>query len=158
MKRSHEAGIGFGITSGVITPLGLMVGLYSGTQSSLIIIGGLLTIAVADAFSDALGIHVSKEANGDYSTKEIWEATISTFFSKLLVSLTFVVPFFFFSVLPAMWISIVWGVLLLGLFSYFIASKRCESGSLAVIEHLGIAALVVVITYLLPIFIKSLAV
>ena len=158
MKRSHEAGLGFGITSGVITPLGLMVGLYSGTQSSLIIIGGLLTIAVADAFSDSLGIHVSKEATNDYSTKEIWEATISTFLSKFLVSLTFILPFFVFSVVPAVWISIAWGAFLLSLFTYFISRRRNENTLLAIMEHLGIAGFVLVITYVLPIFINSLAV
>lgn len=37
----------------------LMAGLHSGTHSRAIVIGGILTIAIADAMSDALGIHVS---------------------------------------------------------------------------------------------------
>ena len=56
MKESLKTGITFGLTSGVITTLGLMVGLHSGTGSRIAVIGGILTIAVADAFSDALGI------------------------------------------------------------------------------------------------------
>ncbi|MFB6357478.1 MAG: hypothetical protein ABEJ96_00270, partial [Thiohalorhabdaceae bacterium] len=61
MRESLRAGLNFGMTSGVITTLGLMVGLHSGTRSALAVIGGILTIAVADSLSDAMGVHVSKE-------------------------------------------------------------------------------------------------
>ena len=53
MKHSLKVGISFGMTSGIITTLGLMVGLHSGTNSKLAVIGGLFTIAIADAFPDA---------------------------------------------------------------------------------------------------------
>ena len=56
MKPSFKTGFSFGLTSGVITTLGLMVGLHSGTHSRSVVIGGILTIAVADAMSDALGM------------------------------------------------------------------------------------------------------
>ena len=62
MKDSLRTGICFGLTSAVITTLGLMVGLHSGTHSRLVVLGGILTIAIADAFSDALGIHMSEES------------------------------------------------------------------------------------------------
>jgi len=63
MKKSLKTGISFGLTSGTITTLGLMIGLNSGTNSRGIIIGGILTIAIADSLSDALGIHISEEAD-----------------------------------------------------------------------------------------------
>jgi len=52
MKRSFRIGFSFGLTSGIITTLGLMVGLYSSTNSQLVVIGGILTIAIADSLSD----------------------------------------------------------------------------------------------------------
>jgi len=55
MKDSLRTGISFGLTSAVITTLGLMVGLHSGTHSKIVVLAGILTIAIADAFSDALG-------------------------------------------------------------------------------------------------------
>ena len=61
-KHSLRIGFSFGLTSGIITTLGLMVGLHAGTHSRLAVIGGILTIAIADAFSDALGIHISEES------------------------------------------------------------------------------------------------
>ena len=50
MKDSLRTGISFGLTSAVITTLGLMVGLHSGTHSKIVVLAGILTIAVADAF------------------------------------------------------------------------------------------------------------
>ena len=84
MKHSLKTGLCFGLTSGVITTLGLMVDLHSFSGSKLVIIGGIFTIAIADAFSDALGLHVSEEAEDIHSDREIWESTISTFFSKFV--------------------------------------------------------------------------
>lgn len=155
MKRSHKSGLGFGATSGIITPLGLIVGLYSGTQSMAIIVGGILTIAIADAFSDALGVHVSKEADRGYSIKEVWEATLVTFFSKFLFALMFVVPFLLFHVWTATVFSVLWGMTLLAIFSYFIAKTRNGNPWWAIGEHVGIGVFVVVITYYLPTLIKA---
>ena len=67
MKHSVKTGFTFGLTSGIITTLGLMVGLHSGTHSPRAVIGGILTIAIADAFSDALGIHLSEESRNIHS-------------------------------------------------------------------------------------------
>ena len=54
MKHQLKVGLSFGLTSAIITTLSLMVGLISGTESKMVVIGGILTIAIADAFSDAL--------------------------------------------------------------------------------------------------------
>lgn len=71
MKNSWRTGFCFGLTSGIITTLGLMVGLNSGTYSALVVAGGVVTIAIADAFSDALGIHIAKESENHHTVKEI---------------------------------------------------------------------------------------
>jgi len=76
MGHSLKTGFSFGLTSGIITTLGLMVGLHSGTHSKLAVTGGILTIAIADAFSDALGIHISEESKNKRITKEIWQTTV----------------------------------------------------------------------------------
>jgi VIT1/CCC1 family predicted Fe2+/Mn2+ transporter len=154
MKRSHKAGLGFGITSGIITPLGIIVGLYSGTQSLVIVVGGILTIAVADAFSDSIGVHVSKESDHQYSTREVWEATITTFISKFLFALMFVIPFLVFPVRTGVIISVIFGTTLLAILSYFIARARDGNPWLAIGEHVFIASLVIVITYYMPVLLR----
>jgi hypothetical protein len=99
MKDSLRTGISFGLTSAVITTLGLMVGLHSGTNSKIVGLAGILTIAVADAFSDALGIHFSEEADNTRTAQQVWGATLVTFLTKCVFALTFAVPVIFFSLL-----------------------------------------------------------
>jgi hypothetical protein len=82
----------FGLTSGVITTLGLLVGLSAGTSSRTAVVAGILTIAVADSLSDALGIHMSEESEGVHAPREVWVATLATFGAKLVMALTFATP------------------------------------------------------------------
>jgi VIT1/CCC1 family predicted Fe2+/Mn2+ transporter len=147
MRHSIKTGFSFGLTSGIITTLGLMVGLHSGTHSKLAVIGGILTIAIADAFSDALGIHVSEESENKHSTKEIWEATIFTFAAKFIFALTFLVPVLYFPLGTAIIVSVIWGLSLLTVFSLYLAREQGEKPWKVVGEHLLIAMLVIVITH-----------
>ncbi|MEM4263494.1 MAG: hypothetical protein QW666_01185, partial [Candidatus Woesearchaeota archaeon] len=61
MKIQYRKGFGFGLTSGVITTLGLIVGLDASTQSRFAVLAGIFAIAISDACSDALGMHISEE-------------------------------------------------------------------------------------------------
>jgi VIT1/CCC1 family predicted Fe2+/Mn2+ transporter len=147
MKHSLMTGFSFGLTSGIITTLGLMVGLHSGTHSRLAVLGGILTIAVADAFSDALGIHISEESENRHSTAEIWMSTISTFASKFIFALTFVVPVILCELSTAIMISIIWGLSILCILSFFMARRQQSKPLNAVLEHLVIAVAVIVATH-----------
>lgn len=147
MRSSLRKGIGFGLSSGVITTLGMIVGLHSGTHSTAIVIAGILLIAISDAFSDALGIHISEESALKNNHKEIWEATISTFFSKLCFALSFVVPFLLFSLTTAIVASIAWGFFVIIIFSYYLARKQKIRSYKVIFEHLLIAMAVIVITH-----------
>lgn len=144
-----KTGLSFGLTSGVITTLGLMVGLYSSANSKIAVIGGILAVAVADAFSDAAGIHISEESEGRHSAKEIWQATAATFISKFLVASTFVLPVLFFSLDRALILSVIWGLVLISGFSFFISKDKGIGLYKAVFEHLSITALVIVSAYYL---------
>ncbi len=147
MKHSLKVGFSFGLTSGIITTLGLMIGLYSGTHSKLAVLGGILTIAIADAISDALGIHISEESENKHTAKEIWESTISTFFSKFIFASTFIIPVLLFELSTAIVVSIIWGLSLLSILSFSIAKKQKGKPWKAVAEHLIIAVVVIVVTY-----------
>lgn len=155
MKKSFRTGFSFGLTSGIITTLGLIVGLYNGTGSKVAVIGGILTIAIADSFSDAMGIHVSEEEKGSLSNKGIWESTISTFLTKFIFASTFVIPVLLLSLGQAIVACIIWGLLLLGVFSYYIGKKQKGNPWHVVGEHLFIALLVIVLTNLAGNFIAS---
>jgi len=155
MRHSLKIGFSFGLTSGIITTLGLMVGLHSGTHSKLVVIGGVLTIAIADAFSDALGIHVSEESENRHTTREIWESTICTFATKLIFAVTFVIPILLFELTTAIIVSIVWGLSLLGVFSFYIAKGQRVNPWRVITEHLLIALVVIITTHYLGHWIGS---
>jgi len=147
MKLSIRKGFSFGLTSGIITTLGIIVGLHSSTYSTLVVIGGIVVIAIADALSDALGIHISEESEIKHSTREIWESTISTFLSKFVFALTFIVPFLLFSLSTAIIASVIWGFSLIIMFSLYLAKQENLKPYKVVLEHLVIAIMVVVITH-----------
>ena len=147
MKDSLRTGISFGLTSAVITTLGLMVGLHSGTQSRIVVLAGILTIAVADAFSDALGIHISEEAENIHSAKEIWGATVATFLTKFLFAMTFLIPVLFISLSVAIIVNLIWGLSILTVLSYIIARSQGKPPWKIVSEHLFIAIVVIAATH-----------
>lgn len=148
MKLSLKTGLSFGLTSGVITTLGLIVGLNAGTHSKLAVVGGVLTIAIADAFSDALGLHVSQESQNKYSDRSIWETTLITFLSKFVFSLTFLIPILLFKLSLAVLISVIWGLLVLFVFNFLIASQQKRNPWRVATEHLVIGLIVILLTYL----------
>lgn len=147
MKLSIRKGFSFGLTSGIITTLGLIVGLHSSTHSAIVVIGGIFVIAIADALSDALGIHISEESENKHKEKEIWESTIATFLSKFIFALTFIVPVFLLPLSTAIVVSVAWGMLLIAVFSYYMARQQNVKPYKAVLEHLIIAITVVVVTH-----------
>jgi|TARA_B100002003_G_C14065265_1_gene512674 VIT1/CCC1 family predicted Fe2+/Mn2+ transporter len=154
MKIQIRKGLSFGLTSSVITTLGLIIGLNATTHSRLVVIGGILTIAVADSLSDALAMHISEESENQHSDKQIWAATFATMFSKAIFALIFLIPVLLFSLNTAIITSIVLGLVLLSVLSYFIAKKEKISRIKSILEHLTIATIVIVATHYVGYFIS----
>lgn len=148
-----RTGLFFGATSGVITTLGLMTGLNAGTKSITAVLGGILVIAFADAMSDALGIHLAEEAKPNTDHAHVWAATISTFVTKFVFALSFVVPLLLLPLGPAVIASIAWGMLVIVVLSYFLARAQGKSPWYIILEHLGIAILVVVLSHFIGVWV-----
>ncbi len=146
-RHSILTGLSFGSTSGIITTLGLIVGLHSGTHSRGVVLGGILMIAIADALSDALGIHISEESENKHTSKEIWVSTLATFIAKFLFAITFVIPVILFSLDKAIIVSVIWGLALLGIMSFFMARRQNVHPLRVIFEHLLIAIIVILITH-----------
>lgn len=125
-RRELEiGGISFGLTSGVITTLGIIVGLNSATEGSkLAILAAILTIAIADSLSDALGIYLSEESRLDEKKKPVWAITIFTFLGKSIFSFLFALPILLLSTDVAVIFSIILGFLLILILAFIIARRR----------------------------------
>ena len=154
IKQSFKTGLSFGLTSGVITTLGLMIGLNSGTSSKQIVISGILIIAIADALSDALGVHISQESNSN-KQQVIWESTLATFLSKFLIALTFIIPILLFDLQLAIYLNLIWGLIILSILSFYIAKNQNEKPLKVILEHLAITIAVVTITYYIGLWLSN---
>ena len=150
-----RTGLFFGATSGVITTLGLITGLNAGTQSITAVLGGIFVIAVADSMSDALGIHLAEEADPNTDHEHVWQATITTFLTKLIFALSFAVPLLLLPLGPAVIASIIWGMAVIIMLSYFLARSQNESPWYIILEHLGIAILVVVLSHFIGVWVAN---
>jgi len=156
MKTSLVKGFGFGLTSGVITTLGIIVGLDSSTHSRTVVLGGVLIIAIADALSDALGMHVSQESDPKNTGRQVWESTLMTLAAKFAFAMTFAVPFLILPLNSAVLACIAWGLLLISWFSYYIAKRTGQRPAYVISEHIIIAALVIIATRLIGLWIAGL--
>ena len=150
-----RTGLFFGATSGVITTIGLIVGLNSGTSSITAVLGGILVISVADAMSDALGIHLAEEADPNTDHAHVWAATIMTFVTKFVFSISFAVPLLLLPLTTAVAVSVVWGLLVIIILSYFLARSQKESPLYIIAEHLGIAILVIVFSHYIGVWVAA---
>lgn len=146
MKRALKTGISFGLSSVVLTLLGTVVGINASTASRLAVIGAIVMIGIADAASDALGIHISEESDEKNTTRQVWISTISTFITKFIIAGTFVVPVIVLPLRQAVIAEIVWGFILITATSYYIAREQKKSPLKVIGEHVGIAVVVVIVT------------
>lgn len=154
LDQALFTGLGFGATSGIITTLGLIVGLETLTNSISTALAGIYIIAFADGLSDALGIHLSQESNKKIDHKEVWASTFYTLLFKILIALSFTVPLLLYPSITGVIICIVWGYLLLGVLSFVIAKRKNESSIGIVLEHWIIMTFILVVTYLIGIYVR----
>lgn len=154
MQLATKKGLSFGLTSGIITALGLMVGLHSGTESTKVVIGGLLVIAIADALSDALGMHMSEE-EGRSSRHQVWITTITTFLGKMAFTLIFIIPILLLPLTTAVITCVIIGLILIGLLSFYIAKQRKLNPTVVIAKHLFITVLAVFLTHYLGLWVHN---
>lgn len=154
-NKGARTGIFFGATSGSITTIGLLVGLHAGTESLIAVLGGILVVAVADAMSDAMGIHLAEEADPNSLSEHIWAATLWTFLTKLVVALTFALPLLWLPLQTAVIVSVSWGLIVITLLSVLIARIQKVRPLPVITEHLAITILVVTLSYFIGSWVRS---
>jgi vacuolar iron transporter family protein len=146
--QAHKNNYLFGSSSAIITNLGLITGLYSTNNAKLNILGSILLIAIADNISDTLGIHIYQEAEG-LEAKKVWFSSFTNFSSRLIVSSFFALLIILLPLQLALIYSMILGLLLISIISYFIAIHKKNNPYIAILEHIGIALLVVVLSRIL---------
>jgi VIT1/CCC1 family predicted Fe2+/Mn2+ transporter len=140
---SHLTRFSFGATSAIITCLAFIVGLARSSNPKFAIIGSLLVIAIADNISDSLGIHIYQES--DLKKSEVVRtSTLYNFLTRFFVILVFILLVYFLPLLYASIMSIIWGISLLIVLSYYIAREQKVNPYKAIVEHVAIAVVVII--------------
>jgi vacuolar iron transporter family protein len=135
----------FGSSAAIITDVSLIVGLGSAQSGKGPILAGLLTIAVADNISDSLGIHLYKESEG-YGQRLSLLSTTLNFLSRLLISCTFIAIVLVLPMAQAVYVGLVWGLLLVVIISYLISRRNRDNPVKEMAIHVLVAVVVVALS------------
>lgn len=141
---THLTRFSFGATSAIVTSLAFIVGLSG--NSKLTIIVSLIVFAVADNISDSLGLHIFQESDLK-KPKVVSISTFSNFFTRFLVVIIFILMVAFLPMEYAVGASIIYGVSLPSVLSYYIAKEQKTSPYFSILEHVAIAILVIIISF-----------
>lgn len=134
--------ISFGGTAAIVTSMALIVGLDAVYASQKTIISALLIAAIADNLTDSLSVHIYQESER-LSQREAFIGTVTNFFTRLALCLTFAVIVLLLPRVPALGAALAWGTLLLAVLSWVLARVRQASPVAEVAKHLIVAALVI---------------
>ncbi len=132
----------FGTYSGIITDLGLMLGMYGGDLKKKSYIIGLISIALSDSFSDVFGMY---NATGHSITESLY-----TFIGKFIYPLLMIIPFLLFSVRKAVMYNITMGSIIIAIISYVLLGSMEE-----VIKNLVLTWVVITLVYFAGLNIKK---
>lgn len=142
----------FGATAAVLTSMALIVGLGSANTGKASIIAGLLIIGIADNLSDSLGIHVHEEC--DSKGAEALTLSVSNYVTRLLLVGSFVALVVLLPFDVARLASLLWGVTLLSVLTYYIAKARSANPTSQIVLHLVVAAAVIALSQGIGVFIR----
>jgi predicted adenylyl cyclase CyaB len=132
----------FGLTSGVLTTIGVLVGVNSATSSRLSVIAAVAAIAVADSCSDAFGMYMAKVSERGGSTHQALRFALGTLAGKAVLPLTFIVPLLVLPLSAAVGVDLAWGALTLVLLSAEQAVVEQQSVARRIGRNLGLALVI----------------
>ena len=140
--------ISYGATSAVITCLAIMIALSGTVNFVVTIITALLIIAIADNISDSFGIHIYQESEAT-AGKKIVRTTMNNFISRVIVVAVFIAIIILFPIHLAILLSIVFGLSIIIIVSYYISKQQKSNVYLVISKHVFITVAVIIGSFLL---------
>jgi len=150
MQKAVQRGLGFGLTSAIITVLGVMVGVHAGTDLKHAVIGAVIVVAVADSLSDALGVLLTEKSVPGNTLKEAVVSSLCTFLVKIWLGFTFLLPLWLIPDLHlAIGICLAYGMIVLGFYTYLVAKRKKGNPVKDIAVHILLAIVVITLSNLL---------
>lgn len=84
----------FGVTSGLMTAVGILIGVYSANPSKLFVASALLALAISDSPSEAFAMYNSKISEGS-SPAMAMKYALCAMSGNIIIPLVFLLPLFF---------------------------------------------------------------
>ena len=146
-KGSGVQGLTHGIINGVLTSMGVVIGL-SATGNKFLLLFGILAVGIADALGDSLAFHVAQETEIHHSKREVRVSTALTFFGILAGFIIMGIPVLLFDIGTAIIISGTIGIVMLAGLGYFVAmiNPKLKKGH-QMVEYVVMGIIVIIVTY-----------
>ena len=154
INKEGLQGLAFGMMDGIITALGVLMGLTP-LNDKIILFIGIMVTGLADSFANAAGIHVSEEAETIHKRSEVWKSTGYCFLATILMFIMISLPVLFLPFSLAVWISWIIGTFLLIVLSVVIADVRKMKRLNIIVEYVTMGVAVSLVCYLLSILVKT---
>jgi len=140
-------GIFFGVNSGVITTTGVLAGISQTSITPIYLIITIMSLAISDSASEAMGLFVSKKAEDlNDRTNGPLLSMISLSTTKFVIVSSFLLPLLFTKSLKyyknLMW-PLMWGLLILSFLDYNLSNQRNENFLTFYIPHVLVLVFVV---------------
>lgn len=140
--------ISYGGTAAIVTSTALISGLSAADATKPVMVSALLIAAIADNLTDALSIHIFQESE-QLDEKNAFRGTITNFFTRLLLCISFVLLVGVFPFAHVAKVAIVWGILLLATLTYLVARERKVEPLSEVLKHLLVAAAIISVSIMI---------
>lgn len=147
--------LAFGITSGILTTIGLLTGVNSATSSRLSVIASIAVIAMADSLSDAYGMYMSKISERGNSRTAAMRYALGTLAGKFFFPFTFILPVIFLPLSVGVWADLAWGAIALSLLSAENAIVYQRSLAKTILKNLGLAIVIVIFSQAMGVMISK---
>jgi len=134
--------VSYGGTAAVVTSMALISGLGAADATNAVIVSALLIAAFADNLTDSLSIHIFQESE-QLDQMNAFTGTITNFIARLLLCISFALLIIITPIQDVAIVTILWGMLILGIITYLIACERKVKPAPEVIKHLLVASAVV---------------
>lgn len=145
----------FGASSAIMTVMGIIAGLTSAEQSLSAVLGSIASVGIADSMADSMSVYTAKKSERGSSEKVAMRTALSTFWSKLFFSMSFLAIFILAPTNYAIWVSIFWGLGLLGFMNFLISFVQEENIFWSVLKNIGLAVFIMMVSFWAGSFIKK---
>ena len=139
--------LSFGIISGILTTVGVLIGVNSASSSKLAVFAAIVSIGVADSCSDAFGIYNAKISERGNSASAAFRYALGTFVGKFIMPFSFLFAIWMLPLLKATIVDLVWAVIVLSLLS----AEQAVIGEKSLLKNtgrnLGMALMIVILSY-----------